>query len=162
VNEEDQRLKVVFDCNIFLQGVIKEKGPAVGCIELFEQGKVELFISNEVLNEVRDVLTRPMLQQKFSLLTDERANKLIEMLFKQATLIHPVPHKFRYSRDPKDEPYVNLAAAAGVEFIVSRDNDLLDLMTGITDECKEFRQRFRPLKVIDPVEFLKRFETQQE
>ena len=28
-------------------------------------------------------------------------------------------------------------------------------MTGHADECKEFRQRFRPLRVIEPVEFLK-------
>lgn len=34
------------------------------------------------------------------------------------------------------------------DFIVTRDKDLLDLMTGFTDECKEFRQKFRPLKVI--------------
>ncbi len=54
-----------------------------------------------------------------------------------------------------NESYINLAVAAGADYIVSRDNDLLDLMTGHTTECKEFRQRFRPLKVIDPVSFLK-------
>jgi hypothetical protein len=31
----------------------------------------------------------------------------------------------------------------------------LDLMTGHTDECKEFRQRFRPLRVVEPAELLK-------
>jgi hypothetical protein len=36
-----------------------------------------------------------------------------------------------------------------------RDEDLLDLMTGHTTECKEFPRRFGPLKVIGPVEFLK-------
>ena len=121
---------------------------------MFEQGEIELFISKELLDEVRDVLARPMLQAKFPLLTDERADRLIETLLKQATFINPVPRKFSYSRDPKDEPYVNLAAAAGAVYLVSRDNDLLDLMIGITIECKEFRQRFRPLNVIDPNEFL--------
>jgi putative PIN family toxin of toxin-antitoxin system len=158
VSSEQQRLKVVFDCNVFLQGVIKEKGPAVDCLELFERDEIELFISDEVLNEVRDVLSRPMLQKKFPLLTDERADRLVETLLRQATLIDPVPHKFSYSRDPRDEPYINLAAAAKADFIVSRDNDLLDLMTGITVECKEFRQRFRPLKVINSVDFLKEVE----
>ena len=51
--------------------------------------------------------------------------------------------------------YINFAVEAKADYIVSRDNDLLDLMTGHTKECKEFRQRFRLLKVVDPLEFLK-------
>lgn len=101
-------------------------------------------------------------KRNFPLLTDERADRLVETLLRQATLIDAVPHKFSYSRDPKDEPYINLAAAAKADFIVSRDNDLLDLMTGITVECKEFRQRFKPLKVINPVEFLRIVEAMLE
>ena len=149
------RLPVVFDCMIFLQGLIKDKGTAVDCLDLFEQGKLELFISTELLDEVKDVLTRPKLQAKYALLTEKRANNLIEQLQTRATFVKSVPKKFSYSRDPKDEPYINLAVAAGANYIVSRDSDLLDLMTGYTDECKEFRQRFRPLKVIEPIELLR-------
>jgi hypothetical protein len=43
---------------------------------------------------------------------------------------------------------------------MSRDRDLLDLMTGHTDDCKEFRQRFRTLKVIQPVDLLKEIEVE--
>jgi predicted nucleic acid-binding protein len=53
-----------------------------------------------------------------------------------------------------NEPYLNLAIEANAVFLVSRNNDLLDLMTGYTDECKDFRRRFRRLKILDPVEFL--------
>jgi len=31
-------------------------------------------------------------------------------------------------------------------------------MTGHTSECKEFRRRFRPLKVLDPIDFLREIE----
>jgi predicted nucleic acid-binding protein len=51
--------------------------------------------------------------------------------------------------------YINLAVEVEADYIVSRDKDLLDLMNDYTDEAKEFRQRFRPLKVIEPLEFLK-------
>ena len=68
--------------------------------------------------------------------------------------VRQVPHAFTYARDSKDEKYINLAAVADAHYIVSRDNDLLDLMTGYTAECKEFRQRFRPLKIVDPVTLL--------
>ncbi len=160
-NQED-RLPVVFDCMIFLQGLIKETGFAVKCLELFENNKIELFVSEEILAEIADVLTRPKLQENFSLLTQERTDKLLEILRKKAVLIKNVPDLFDYQRDPKDEKYVNLAVCCKAEYIVSRDNDLLDLMSGISDECKEFRQRFRPLKVVEPLEFLQIIEISEK
>jgi predicted nucleic acid-binding protein len=73
-------------------------------------------------------------------------------------LIRPIPKTFSYPRDEDDEPYINLAVAAQADFIISRDRDLLDLITGHTKECKEFRQRFRSLTVVEPIEFLKLIE----
>jgi putative PIN family toxin of toxin-antitoxin system len=155
VKKEKILFSVVYDCMVFLQGLISESDVAVKCFELFENGLVELFVSEEVLAEIQDVITRPKLQAKYSRLTNERAEKLIEVLRTKATLIKDVPPVFSYTRDPKDEKYINLAAAAGAVYIVSRDTDLLDLMTGYDVESKEFRQKTRPLKVIEPVEFLK-------
>ena len=140
---------------VFLQGLISESGVAVNCFELFENGIIELFVSEEVLAEIQDVITRPKLQAKYSRLTDERAEKLVEVLRTKATLIKNVPSVFNYARDPKDEKYINLAVAADAEFIISRDTDLLDLMTGFDDDSKEFRQKFRRLKIIQPLKFLK-------
>ena len=34
-----EMLKVVFDCGVFLQGLISRSGPAVACLELIEQKK---------------------------------------------------------------------------------------------------------------------------
>ncbi len=146
---------VVYDCMVFLQGLISESGVAVNCFELFENGIIEMFVSEEVLAEIQDVITRPKLQAKYSRLTDERAEKLVEVLRTKATLIKNVPSVFNYARDPKDEKYINLAIAADAEFIISCDTDLLDLMTGFDDDSKEFRQKFRRLKIIQPLEFLK-------
>jgi putative PIN family toxin of toxin-antitoxin system len=140
---------------VFLQGLISESAAAVNCFELFENGIIELFVSEEVLAEIQDVITRPKLQAKYSRLTDERAEKLVEVLRTKATLIKNVPSVFNYARDPKDEKYINLAVAADAEFIISRDTDLLDLMTGFDDDSKEFRQKFRRLKIIQPLKFLK-------
>jgi putative PIN family toxin of toxin-antitoxin system len=125
--------------------LIKETGPAVACMTLFENGDVELYVSESLLNELHDVLTRPKLQQRYSRLTEARADTLIASLRERAKLLKSVPRVFRYSRDPKDEPYLNLAIA-----------------TGTTPECKEFRQRFRRVQVIDPVTFLKDMEIEQE
>lgn len=73
----------------------------------------------------------------------------------QSEFIKIVPPSFKYERDPKDEMIVDLAAVCKADYIVSRDKDLLDLMTNFDAESKEFRQKFRLLKVVAPAEFLK-------
>jgi uncharacterized protein len=146
---------VVFDCNVLLQAAARERSVAAKCLDLAEGGRVQLFVSREVLAEVEDVLNRPEIRAHFPDLSDEIVGAFLKRLQKVSTLVRLVPKKFSYPRDEDDEPYINLAVAAGADFIVSRDRDLLDLMTGHTDECKEFRQRFRPLRVVAPVEFLK-------
>lgn len=124
-------------------------------MNLAERGLVQICVSREVLAEAEDVLNRPEIRAHFPDLSDEIVGAFLKRLQKLSILVRSVPKKFNYPRDEDDEPYINLAVAAGADFIVSRDRDLLDLMTSHADECKEFRQRFRPLKVIEPAELLK-------
>ncbi|MEW6213173.1 MAG: putative toxin-antitoxin system toxin component, PIN family [Acidobacteriota bacterium] len=151
---EESPPRVVFDCGVFLQGLISESGPAVACLELFERGEITLLFSEATLLEIKDVLSRSKLRAKYPLLTEERTTQLLESLWSKAEFVQNVPQHFSYERDPDDEPYLNLAIEAEAAYLVSRDKDLLDLMTGYTEECKEFRRRFRPLKIVDPVTFL--------
>lgn len=140
---------------IFLQGVVgKEFSPAAQCLELFESGAIELFVSYALLNEISDVLTRPKLRNKFKKLTQERANELIEGLLDRASMMEVVPRQFTYERDPKDEPYINLAIMADAAYLVSRDNDLLALMQD-TAEGRAFRAAYPNIRIMDPVSFLK-------
>jgi predicted nucleic acid-binding protein len=59
-----------------------------------------------------------------------------------------------YPRARQDEPYIDLAGTVQAHYLVSRDNDLLSLMDGHSLTCKQFRQKTRPLRVVDPVTFL--------
>jgi|SRR5436190_24299686 len=87
-------------------------------------------------------------------LTTFRVESLFRRLDKRAVMINEIPRIFEYPRDPNDEPYINLAIAARAKYLVSRDKDLLDLMTATDFESKQFRQRFRFLRIIDPVDVL--------
>ncbi len=150
--------RVVFDCNVLLQAAARERSVAAKCLNLAESGLIQICLSREVLAEVEDVLNRPEIRAHFPDLSDEIVGAFLKRLQKLSVLVRRVPKKFSYPRDEDDEPYINLAVAADAAFIVSRDRDLLDLMSGYTDECKEFRQRFRSLRVVEPVEFLKLLE----
>jgi putative PIN family toxin of toxin-antitoxin system len=127
-------------------------------LNLAESGLIQICLSREVLAEVEDVLNRPEIRAHFPDLSDEIVGAFLKRLQKLSVLVRRVPKKFSYPRDENDEPYINLAVAADAAFIVSRDRDLLDLMTGHTDKDKEFRQRFRSLRVVEPAEFLKLLE----
>ncbi len=155
-------LGIVCDCMVFVQAVANEDGPAAKIFDLIDAGEVRLYVSEQVLREVREVMSRPKLRAKLSGLTDERIEAFFERLQRQAFWLREVTPKFDFRRDPKDAPYVNLAVAADADFIVSRDNDLLDLMAKHDDDSKEFRQRFRPLKVITPEAFLAEVERNRE
>jgi putative PIN family toxin of toxin-antitoxin system len=147
-------LGIVCDCMVFLQAVANDDSPAAKILDLMEAGEIKLYVNEQILREAREVMSRPKLRAKLAGLTDERIEALFLRLEKQAFWLQGVPPKFAFRRDPKDAPYVNLAVAAEADFIVSRDNDLLDLMSKYDDDSKEFRQRFRPLKVITPEDFL--------
>jgi len=157
-----EKPRVVFDCNVLLQAVAREKSVAAKCLNFAESGLIQLCVSREVLAEVEDVLNRPEIRAHFPDLSDEIVGAFLKRLQKLSVLVRLVPKEFSYPRDEDDEPYINLAVAAGANFIISRDRDLLDLMTGYTNECKEFRQRFRSLKVIEPIGFLKLLEESED
>lgn len=141
---------IICDCMVFLQAVVNDRSPAAKILDLMESGELKLYVSEQILREAREVMNRPRLRAKLVGLTDERIDAFFLRLERQAFWVRDVPSHFAFRRDPKDAPYVDLAVAATADFIVSRDHDLLDLMEGYDEDSKEFRQRFRPLKVITP------------
>ncbi len=152
----------VFDCGVFLQGLMSKAGPAVACLELIEQERIRLVMSEAVLTEIKDVLSRPYLRERYPNLTDEKVEKLIDLILERAEFVENVPLHFRYLRDANDEPYLNLAIETEAVFLVSRDNDLLDLMTDFNDEAKEFRRRYRRIKILNPADFLNEMQELQK
>ncbi len=157
-----EKLKAVFDCNTFVQALFNPKGFAMRCFEAVKTGEVTLFVSPETLLEIRDVLQRPNLISRFPNTSLEQIDAFLNEILSFAIEIKKVPYKFQYLRDIDDVPYINLAVEAKADYIVSRDRDLLDLMTDFTDEAKEFRRRFRPLKIIEPMKFLQIIKTREQ
>jgi putative PIN family toxin of toxin-antitoxin system len=134
---------------VFLQAAARSTGPAAACLEAVRDGRLELVISPDVVAEVRDVLTRPKTLRKFPALTLEAVEAFVRDVEGRAVALTEVPRVFVLARDPKDEPYLNLAIASEADYLVTWDRDLLDLMG---DEG--FRQKFPTLTILDPRTFL--------
>ena len=146
--------KVVFDCNLFVQVLLNPSGVASRCKQLVDNGEVTLFISAQILTEVSEVLRRPRFRLISSHFTTERIEAFLNDIVEKAIPLRNVPEEYRYVRDPKDEPYINLALVARAEYLVSYDKDLLDLMKETTDEGREFRRRYPMLSILAPSAFL--------
>lgn len=154
MSERREPLGIVCDCVIFVQAIANDESHAAKILELMDAGTIRVYVSEEILRELREVASRPRLRAKLSALTTERVEAFLQRLEQQAFWSKQVADVFAFRRDQKDAPYINLAVATAADFIVSRDHDLLDLMTQYDDDSKEFRQRFRPLRVITPEELL--------
>ena len=148
-------LAVVFDCVVFLQALANDESPAARALDLIDTGDITLYVSEQILRELRNVLDRSEVRTALPGINDLRVESLFRRLDRKAVMVKEVPRAFEYSRDAKDEPYLNLAIAAHANFLVSRDKDLLDLMAGHDQESKQFRQRFRFLKIVEPLGLLR-------
>ncbi len=136
------KIRAVLDCMVFLQGAARRESPAGACLLLAELEAIELCLSEEILSEIRDVLSGELVQ------------RFLAAIEKRAVVFPEVPHGFDYERDPKDEPYINLAIAAGASYLVSRDNDVLGLAKLSNPDGARLQGHAPHLQILDPVSFL--------
>lgn len=85
------RRRAVFDCMVFLQGAARRESPSGACILLVDLDLVELCLSEATLAEVRDVLSRPELRNKFSSLTDGLVEAFLDAVQRKTVWIPTVP-----------------------------------------------------------------------
>lgn len=146
--------RVVFDCNVVLQAAASITSASYACLKVCGEDAGEIVWSDEVLNEYREVLSRPLVRRKMPAIADLAVEAILEFIQKHGSRIDPVPKIVAFARDPEDELYLNLAIAANADLLVSRDNDLLDL--GKQPLPPELSLLHR-LTILDPVEFLRRY-----
>src|SRR5438105_1950685 len=102
-------IAAVFDCTVYVQAALSRKGPAFACLSLVEAQHVTLYLSPDILDEVKRTLARPSLRRKYAKLTDENVAAFLENVEAITVITENPPPVFSLPRDPTDEPYVNLA-----------------------------------------------------
>ena len=116
--------RAVFDTVVFVRALINPFG--VWGRLIFQHGHAyTLIISPPVVEEILEVLHRPELTRRFRSLVGLDVARVIEILDDaEAVELHDVP---AVSRDPTDDKLLATAVAAGAEYLVTEDNDLLVL-----------------------------------
>lgn len=149
--------RVVFDCNVYFQALIGPQGPAANCFNAVIDGRLTLYLSETILEELADVCLRPELAKRFAI-TEERLADYLQVIRSVGVCVEQVPHVFTYARDPDDEHYVDLAVAMKAHLLVSRDKDLLDLNDPRLPEHHTLKQLHPELEILSPVEMMARLQ----
>src|SRR5207302_5838612 len=82
-----------------------------------------LYLSDLVLDEIREVFSRPKLLR---LVGERRLAEIIALMLADAHFVSPMAN-VRACRDPADDKYLDLAVAADAYAIVTGDRDLLSM-----------------------------------
>lgn len=133
-------LRVVFDTVVFIRSLINPHS-TYGDLVFAYYRRYRLFLSRPVLTEILEVLRRPELTRKYRRLRELDTRRVIDIL-KQAEVVN-VGEIPTVSRDPKDDKFLATARAAGAQYLVSEDKDLLDL------------EEYEGVKIVDVATFLR-------
>lgn len=132
-------IRAVYDCNVILSG-IGWNGSARNCLKLVAQRRVFLFVTGPILNEYESVIPGILAAE----LPEINPHPKLAWVRSKSRPVEPSPLGKRRSRDVKDDMYLAGALAASAQYIVTYDNDLLNLE-------KPFG-----IETIRPAEFLRR------
>lgn len=115
--------RLVVDTNLFVGWLFRPSAPGpAGIVKSWEEGRVRLCVSDDVLREVRATLGRLPVPA-------ERKDLVLERLEDPARTEHiacPPDSGFRCA-DSSDDKFLHLAAAAGADALVTSDRALLEV-----------------------------------
>lgn len=118
-------MRVVVDTNVLTSALIRRQGSTGQVLRHLRDGRFTIIYSVPLLVELVEVLTRPYIQQKYHLQSDD-ITALINLIRLRGELISP-ERKIDACRDPKDNCILEAAVEGNVDAIVSGDADLLDM-----------------------------------
>jgi putative PIN family toxin of toxin-antitoxin system len=118
-------MRAVVDTNILVRSIIKPQGSVGPVLQRLRRREYTLLLSRATLDELVDVLHRPRLRVKYSL-TDSGLRAVIRLIVLRSELVRP-NERAAVCRDPKDDMFLEVAAAGNADVIVSGDEDLLIL-----------------------------------
>jgi uncharacterized protein len=121
-------LKAVIDTTVLVSAFLNPRpgGAAHELLRVAGAGAFEIYLSDDIIEETAGVLlTRGRLRRRYQY-ADADVVEYCRALAHLATVVQDVP-EVSVVRDPSDDMIVGCAVAAGADYLVTRDEDLLSL-----------------------------------
>ncbi|MDZ7290172.1 MAG: putative toxin-antitoxin system toxin component, PIN family [candidate division KSB1 bacterium] len=142
--------RVLVDTNVWVSALLNPHGFPARVLEALETDQFEPILSEPLLEELLDVLSRPRLIKKYHLEPYDIA-ELAALLEEKAIKVAP-SGKLHLCRDPRDDIVLETALLGNANYAVSRDDDLkrdLELIQKMEEQG---------VKVVSVSQFLSFFE----
>ena len=114
-------MKAVIDTNIWISFLIGKL--LAGLDDYILEGRLEVVISDEQLEEITTVLRRPKFRKHFS---PDDIEEFLSLIYKTAEIVE-IHHTIKDCRDEKDNFILETAIRGKADYIVTGDKDLLVL-----------------------------------
>lgn len=131
-------LKVTVDSKVFISMLLGSRN-CLKVYKAFASGILDIVISDELFEEISSVLRRDSFSK---IVTAQDLKELQELLKTDAEWVI-LKHPVAVCRDPKDNMILEIASEGKADFIITGDQDLLEL------------KQFRRILILSPKEFLK-------
>jgi uncharacterized protein len=118
---ENNAVRVVIDTNIWISFLIGKSLSSLS--DAINSDKVCVLFSDDLFNELLEVLKRPKFKKYFS---DNAIEALVSVLYEKVELIK-INQNFNDCRDPKDNFLLDLSVSGYADYLVTGDVDLLVL-----------------------------------
>lgn len=115
-------MRIIVDTNVVMSGVFFSGTPS-RILKAFDEGKFEVYANTDIVAEYEEVYARPKQKLQRTPQTD-----FFHAFTDKLKLIKTKNH-VTICRDPDDDKFISCALDAKALYIVSGDNDLLDIQT---------------------------------
>ncbi len=119
-------MRIVLDTNVVLSALLWRGTPYRLLDAIRQCGEARLFTSPALLDELADVLTRPSATKRLALI-GRTAREVLADYVEAVEVVEPAQVPRVVPNDADDDQVIAAAVAAGADWIVSGDADLLSM-----------------------------------
>ena len=113
--------KILIDTNLFVSGLLCPGGAPAKLIERLSSKNYQLCLSGPIFREYQAVI------QRFQRISKHKRQKLLGKVRQHALWLHPTEELNIIQHDPSDNKFLECAAVAQADFLVTGDKLLLAL-----------------------------------
>jgi len=123
-------VRAVIDTNIWVSALLNPHGYPAKLRKAFEEGLIEVIISEPILEEIADVLNRPRIKDKYGI-TEADIRELLILVEERSEHVL-ISGDVNICRDRDDNLIIETAIKGNAKYLVSRDDDV-EMDTKITE-----------------------------
>lgn len=137
---QKRKIRIIIDTNILTSYLISKK--IINLDKIFLADNISILFSKELIDELHEVIQRPKMRKYF---TEEDAMTILIKLVQLGEVYYP-EKSIQICKDPKDNFLLDLAIEGKANYLITGDNDLLEIKkTGqtIIGNYNQFIEKFK-------------------